>query len=196
MEEFTKILPTEGGAHQGLGRIDLTITEVGHLVEEDLAVAEAAKVAKVHRVVTLAITMAVSPTLMIKGRLKAIWASTIITTLARKTPSTRTAVVIMVVECPPLSSIPKPSQMVMPRVMVIMKVRLKLRLKMSQYRQNFGGAASHGMQIIATKKIDRLILPTAKPLMEASQTLRRTRELKLFFSESSEVGRKTADDGI
>jgi hypothetical protein len=40
------------------------------------------------------------------------------------------------------------------------------------------------------------MLPTAKPFMEASQILRRTRELKLFFSESSEVGRKTVDDGI
>lgn len=127
MEEFTIIPQTEGAALQGLGRIDLTITEeVGRLVEEDSAVAEAAKVVKV---ATLAITMAVSPTLMIKGRLKAIWASTIITTLARKTPSTRTAVVIMVVECPPLSSMPQPSQMVSPRAMVIMKVRLKLRLK-------------------------------------------------------------------
>lgn len=136
MEEFTIIPPTEEAAHQGLGRIDLIITEeVGRLVEEDSAVAEeakvvrAAKVLKVVKAATLAITMAVSPTHMIKGRLKAIWASTIITTLARKIPSTRTAVVIMVVECPPLSSMPQPSQMVLPRAMVIMKVRLKLRLK-------------------------------------------------------------------
>lgn len=69
MEQFTRILPTEGAAHQGLGRIDLTITEVGRLVEEDSAVAEASKV---DQVVTLAITMAVSPTHMIRGRLKAI----------------------------------------------------------------------------------------------------------------------------
>jgi cell division protein FtsL len=116
--EFTIIPPTEGAAHQGLGRRDLTITEVGRLVEEDSAVAEASRVGQV---ATLAITMAVSLTHMIKGRLKAIWASTIITTLARKIPSTKTAVVIMVVECPPLSSMPKPSQMVIPRAMVIMK---------------------------------------------------------------------------
>lgn len=129
MEEFTIIPPTEEAARKqglGLGRIDRTIIEVVvPLVEEDSAAVEAA---------TLAITMVVSLTqlsltLMIKGRLKAIWASTIITTLAHKTPTTRTAVVIMVVGYPPLSSMSNPSQMVMPRAMVIMKVRLKLRLK-------------------------------------------------------------------
>jgi len=128
MEEFTIIPPTEGVAHkQGQGPIDLTIIEVVERpVEEDSVAVEVA---------TLAITTPVSLTppslaLMIKGRLKAIWASTIITTLAHKTPTTRTAVVIMVLECPLLSSMPNPSsQMVIPRAMVIMKVRLNLRLK-------------------------------------------------------------------
>jgi hypothetical protein len=127
MEEFTIIPPTEEAARkQGLGRIDRTIIEVvGPLVEEDSAVVEAVTLP----IMTVVFLTQLSLTHMIKGRLKAIWASTLITTLAHKIPTTRTAVVIMVVECPPLSSMSNPSQMVMPRATVIMKVRLKLRLK-------------------------------------------------------------------
>lgn len=106
--------------------IDPTITEAALHVGEASAAVEAAFIVA---------TTAVPPVPMIKVNIKPTSAHTIATTQAPKTISTKMEVVVMQVQLPPLSMLPRARQTAILRV-TILKVRLELRLNIQcEYRQ-------------------------------------------------------------
>lgn len=107
--------------------IDPTITEAAQHVGEASVAVEAAFIVA---------TTAVLPVPMIKLNIKPTSAHTIATTRAPKTISIKMEVVVMRVQLPPLSTLPRARQTGTLRVTAMLKVRLKLRLNIQcEYRQ-------------------------------------------------------------
>lgn len=107
--------------------IDPTITEAAlHVGEVSVAV----------EAVFIVATTAVLPVPLTKVNIKSTSAHTIATIRAPKTISIKMEVVVMQVQLPPLSTMPRARQTVILRVTAILKVRLKLRLNIQcEYRQ-------------------------------------------------------------
>ena len=81
-------------------------------------------------------TTALLPVPMIKVNIKPTSAHTIATIRAPKTSSIKMEVVVMRVQLPPLSTLPRARQTATLRVTAMLKVRLKLRLNIQcEYRQ-------------------------------------------------------------
>ena len=102
--------------------IDPSITEAALHVGEASVAAEAA---------FIVVTTAPLPAPMIKVNIKPTSAHTIATIWAHKTISIKMEVVVMQLQLPPLSTLPRARQTAILRVTAMLKVRLKLRLSES-----------------------------------------------------------------